>query len=1038
MKTIYSIFLLIALAFGGTIKADELVVADDTWQKDKLPINSYDCDATQHNQFIYPASELQAMKGATISGIKFHTVNASYSWSSKGSPTFTFKFAEVEATTLSGFISDASFTQVYQGKAVFASNAWDITFDDSYSYNGGNLLIDVASPAAGYISTVKFYSAEYANAGWANGTGHSFLPKATFTYEPSVSGPGLKVLDGTTKISSGYEYNFGLATAGTTKTFTLSNPGTETTPVAVAHTGSFGVELSAESIPAGGEVTLTVSMPDATGSDVITLSSTVESIEDFVINVSGTVRDASKVFEPLLGGALPEDWTSTGYWYWSTTDGAYNSTYYESGNYRLITPQLTVAEGEQFFVEVQGRYNGYQGFKLEYSADGTTWTASATVPTITSEWQTLSFDDVPAGKYYIALHGWQVNVRNFYGGSVPSVPKDLVAAATTVNSVTLSWTAAGSETAWKLQYSTDGENWSEEVAAATNPFELTGLNANTFYYVRVRADIADSEWSKVATFRTDCGAISALPWSENFNDVDAGTLPACWDVDKANGTGQATIDVYAGGSYSLSLDSKALRFNGKNTQDSACAILPPFEAALNTLQIQFSHKAESASSSGKIELGYMKDGKFYLLKAYDQSTTMKEEDAFALTAAEGGDYIAFRYMSNSSWEYANVIDDITVSLIPNCPNPTELKVSEVSDESATVAWVSDADNFALQLKSGEGEWTDVNALITDTFFVLTNLDEQTTYQVRVKAVCGEDLESEWVESVEFTTSCAAKTLGYEETFSAELDACWDNSKYQGNRWVPATNDNQDYFLRYQSNNDVFGYAELLSPAIELPNESEPVLFFYWMNTGVEGVTLKIWDGETESVLSEDLDAELNEVTGDSDDRNWQIKKANLSAFKGKTVAFKLHADGNTKTKYASLDNFKVCQKPYSILVPTDLTAVVTENDVNVTWTAAWDEPAWELQFGPKDADIKKQITDLTEPAYTFEDLENGEYEVQVRAAFDAEFSAWSDVVTFEVNHQTTAISNTAAKTAATKRIVNGQLIIERNGEQFNAQGVNLK
>ena len=210
-----------------------------------------------------------------------------------------------------------------------------------------------------------------------------------------------------------------------------------------------------------------------------------------------------------------------------------------------------------------------------------------------------------------------------------------------------------------------------------------------------------------------------------------------------------------------------------------------------------------------------------------------------------------------------------------------------------------------------------------------------------------------------------------------------------------------------------------------------------MNTGVPGVTLKIWDGETESVLSEELDAELNEVTGEADDRNWQIKKANLSEFLGKTVAFKLHADGNAKNKYAFFDNFKVCQKPYSLLVPTNVQAVATEDGAVITWTAAWDEPAWDLQYGPKDAN-KTVVPGISEKTYTITGLAEGEYEVQVRAAFAAEPSAWTEVVTFEVAHEATGIDNTAAKATATKRIVNGQLIIELGGEQYNAQGVSVK
>jgi hypothetical protein len=257
---------------------------------------------------------------------------------------------------------------------------------------------------------------------------YAHLDNMTYTPYIQVSGPALAVKDGSTTLTSPYAYNFGLATAGTTKVFTLSNPGSAAVEgLSVAKTGDFGATLSATSIAAGGEATLTVTMPEATGSSAITLSSTTDGIDDFVINVSGTVRDPNKVYETLLTGSIPDDWTTSGgTWSWSTTNGASNTAWYESSNYRLITPKLTVAEGETFFFDAQGTYSGYQGVKFEYSSDGTTWTASSTATAVSSDWQTFMINDIPAGNYYIALHGWHVNVRNFYGGELPNEPKMVV------------------------------------------------------------------------------------------------------------------------------------------------------------------------------------------------------------------------------------------------------------------------------------------------------------------------------------------------------------------------------------------------------------------------------------------------------------------------------------------------------------------------------------------------------------------------------------------------------------------------------------
>lgn len=604
----------------------------------------------------------------------------------------------------------------------------------------------------------------------------------------------------------------------------------------------------------------------------------------------------------------------------------------------------------------------------------------------------------------------------------------------TTTTAKVTWGASGKgETSWQYTF----EEWSDEVPDWTNALTttetevtLTDLTPKTAYQIWVRSYCADDDQSAAITeyftTKVDCSA-AVLPYEDDFSmGID------CWTMTNCHASTGVYEDYYG---------TTTFRFFYTTTPPQYL-ISPEFVASAKQVQVEFDYYAYSSSYEESFKVGYSTTDKDVASFTWGDEIKTKNvsssnPDKFSEIFPAGVKFVAIQHTSNN--QYYLFIDNFKASEYeaPTCAAPTALTVSEVADKTAKATWTSEAEKFALELKAEGGEWTAVDAVITTPSFELTNLNEHTTYQVRVKAICGEELESEWVESEAFTTSCSVKEFGYEETFAAELDACWDNSTFHGNQWTPTTDDEQDYFLRYKTSDNAFGKAELVSPAIALPNEGEPVLLFYWMNTGVPGVTLKIWDGETESVLSEDLDAELNEVTGEADDRNWQIKKANLSEFLGKTVAFKLHADGNAKNKYAFFDNFKVCQKPYSLLVPTNVQAVATEDGAVITWTAAWDEPAWDLQYGPKDAN-KTVVPGIAEKTYTITGLSEGEYELQVRAAFAAEPSAWTEVVTFEVAHEATGIDNTAAKATATKRIVNGQLIIERNGEQYNAQGVSVK
>lgn len=253
-----------------------------------------------------------------------------------------------------------------------------------------------------------------------------------FSFTAPLNGPALVVEDGTTAINNGYNYNFGLAIPGTTHYFRLSNPGTTNLSVSVSETGNFGAKLTAPTIPAGsaGYVLLNITMPSTSGSSAITITPEAGSgIDPFVINVSGTIRDANKLYEQGFT-ALPQDWTTTGTWYYNETNGAYTAVWYLSSNARLITPLLNVSEGETFFVEAKGystSNTSYQHLQMQYSADGTTWTNFGSEPTLDpSNWQTFSFTGVPAGQYYIAINASQADIRMFYGGELPQEPKMVV------------------------------------------------------------------------------------------------------------------------------------------------------------------------------------------------------------------------------------------------------------------------------------------------------------------------------------------------------------------------------------------------------------------------------------------------------------------------------------------------------------------------------------------------------------------------------------------------------------------------------------
>ena len=290
-------------------------------------------------------------------------------------------------------------------------------------------------PTATFPVETKYIAIAYT----ANGKLDLFIDDIDITCDYNI--PVLRVYDGETVISTGYSHDFGLETAGTAKTFTLSNPGSEAAPISVTHTGNFGVAVSdnATSIPAGGSVTLTITMAETTGSDVITISSTSDAISDFVINVSGTIRDLNKVYLDFSDGKIPDGWTSVAVGAYASYNKNYSwtaSTGYisESGindsyAWAFTSPRMTFTKGELISLETS-RY-GTSDYStptvtVEYSLDGTSWTAigSAFTDDVYGTWKKRTLYIPVEGVKYIRFNGWYINLRNIYGGEVVDLTLD--------------------------------------------------------------------------------------------------------------------------------------------------------------------------------------------------------------------------------------------------------------------------------------------------------------------------------------------------------------------------------------------------------------------------------------------------------------------------------------------------------------------------------------------------------------------------------------------------------------------------------------
>ena len=180
-----------------------------------------------------------------------------------------------------------------------------------------------------------------------------------------------------------------------------------------------------------------------------------------------------------------------------------------------------------------------------------------------ANWQqfTYIFTPTTTGTIYMGIKStsttftpWYLSFDDFKMEVAPTCtePINITTSAITFNTATISWspgaigTAANGYDYYVSTSPTTPANTATptgSTAAGVTTANLTGLVANTVYYVWVRSKCSAtdiSDWSGVVSFTTPCQPLFTLSWAENFDGlttVGANTYPPCWK--KENGDWQS-------------------------------------------------------------------------------------------------------------------------------------------------------------------------------------------------------------------------------------------------------------------------------------------------------------------------------------------------------------------------------------------------------------------------------------------------------------------------------------------------------------------
>ena len=271
-----------------------------------VPLNGMYGDYGYHSQMVYSQAILKEAglpAGAKINAITFYAQgNISATSGSENNP-LTIKMGQPDGTSLSSFITDGLTTVSTTGDIWSGNTSVTLQFDSEYSYDGGNLLIDVSwsRNASGKYGTINWLASSATGASrYANNnssgveqtsTAGDYLPKITFTYEPG------EAKDYDAKVTpASLDFGTLLIDGNDSKSVTIQNKGALNLQYTISGLSTpFSTTSTSGSIAAGSDVSVPVTFaPTAAGSfegDML-ISFPGSGLNDVTIHVTGSASDA--------------------------------------------------------------------------------------------------------------------------------------------------------------------------------------------------------------------------------------------------------------------------------------------------------------------------------------------------------------------------------------------------------------------------------------------------------------------------------------------------------------------------------------------------------------------------------------------------------------------------------------------------------------------------------------------------------------------------------------------------------------------------
>lgn len=362
-------------------------------------------------------------------------------------------------------------------------------------------------------------------------------------------------------------------------------------------------------------------------------------------------------------------------------------------------------------------------------------------------------------------------------------PRNIIISDTTTEGFKLSWTAGGTETAWKVGVKTTLSGAYTEYNAAANNYVFTGLNDGSVYYSSVKAVCAEndnSRWLEDVKVMTFCKTLTEadLPWKEDMEnaDITGGAINNCMSATSSSSFGVFRGKTPSQGGMAHSGEKYIEVWHTNVTSGTAVTandyLFMPEVSLVAGHVYEFSYFARISAQYVSLYKGNVMSvmpvistlttglDTVRLSNTYKSFTildTTYTAYKWEYTPAENGTYY-FGIHALSSKTYADeyvTVDDFGIRRITNCAAVENLATEEVKHTSIKTKWESEATEFELRYgpaSAASTTYTVVN--VKDKIYNIAALLPATEYNISVRTICEIGDTSSWSDPINITTELA--------------------------------------------------------------------------------------------------------------------------------------------------------------------------------------------------------------------------------------------------------------------------------------------